>query len=105
VKKDNIDINMNTPLEPETLPEYLEGWRRKIWDQGFGPALKGGSHFKKSDSFASFDGSMLAVKRVLYRYTYLLIPSSTFMHSLFVVYNTFDFERLIMRCCFILKVL
>jgi len=37
VKKDNVLVNMSTPLEPEFLPEYIKGWRRKIWDQAFGP--------------------------------------------------------------------
>ncbi len=35
VRQDQININMNVPLQPETLVEYIEGWRRKIWDQGF----------------------------------------------------------------------
>jgi len=51
VQKDNLELNMKTPLEPEFLPEYIEGWRRKIWDQAFGPILKGTSEFKKSDAF------------------------------------------------------
>ena len=67
VKKDNIDINMHTPLEPESLTEYIEGWRRKIWDHGFGPALKGGGHFKKSDSFMNSEGAKQIVRRVLFR--------------------------------------
>jgi len=68
VQKDNLQVNMNTPLEPELLTEYVEGWRRKIWDQGFGPILKGASAFKKFDSFATYEGSDLAVKRILFRY-------------------------------------
>ena len=67
IKKDNININMAAPLEPETLPEYIEGWRRKIREQGFGPVLKGANAFKKSDSFLSYDGSDLVVTRVIFR--------------------------------------
>lgn len=67
-QKDNLHINMAAPLEPETLAEYIEGWRRKIWDTGFGPALKGANAFKKSDSFLNYDGSKLVVRRVLFRY-------------------------------------
>ncbi len=67
IKKDNININMAAPLEPETLPKYIEGWRRKIWKQGFGHVLKGANAFKKSDYFMSYDGSDLVVKRVIFR--------------------------------------
>jgi len=68
VQKDNLQVNMETPLYPELLPKYVEGWRRKIWDQGFGPILKGTNAFKKSDSFTTYEGSDLAVKRVLFQY-------------------------------------
>ncbi len=60
VKQDNLQISMATPLELDTLPQYIEGWRQKIWDQAFGPILKGANAFKKSDSFQSYDGSDLA---------------------------------------------
>ena len=41
VQKDPFEINMSIRLEPKTLAEYIEGWRRQIWDEGFGPILKG----------------------------------------------------------------
>jgi hypothetical protein len=68
IKQDNIKIDMKVPLQPETLQEYIEGWRRKIWDQGFHPYLKGGNYFKKGDSFTNSEGSNLVVRRVLYQY-------------------------------------
>jgi len=68
VQKDNLEVNMGTPFRPELLADYVEGWRRKIWDQGFGPILKGANAFKKSDSFTTYKGSNLAVKQVLFRY-------------------------------------
>jgi len=40
VSKDYIQVNLNTPLEPMTLLEYIEEWRRKICEQGFGLFLK-----------------------------------------------------------------
>jgi len=81
VKKDNLPINMETPLEPEYLPDYIEGWRRKIWDHAFGPILKRANVFKKSDSFTNYDGSDLAVKRVLFRYVQTnLLQSIVFIH-------------------------
>jgi len=67
VKKDNLQVNMKTPLELEYLHEYNEGWRRKIWNQGFGPILKGANAFKKSDAFQTYKGSDLVVRRVLFR--------------------------------------
>jgi len=30
VRQDQININMNVPLQPETLAKYIEGWRKKI---------------------------------------------------------------------------
>jgi len=68
VQKDNLQVNMKIPHEPKLLLEYVEGWRRKIWDQGFGPILKGANVFKKSDSFTTYEGSDLVVKRILFRY-------------------------------------
>ena len=61
---------MNVPLKPETLPEYLEGWRRKIWDQGFLAHLRGAKYFKKSNNFGTYEGSQQAVRRVLFRYVF-----------------------------------
>jgi len=40
----------------------------KIWDQGFGLVLKGGNAFRKSNSFANYERSEEAVKRVLFQY-------------------------------------
>jgi len=51
VKKDNLQVDMKTPFEPEVFLEYIKGWRKKIWDQGFGPILKGATTLKKSDAF------------------------------------------------------
>lgn len=70
VKKDKIPINMNVPLQPEHLSAYVEGWRRKIWDHGFGPTFKGPNHFKKIDVFKTFEGSEQAVRRVIFRYEF-----------------------------------
>jgi len=100
VKKDNLQVNMSTPLEPEFLLEYIEGWRRKIWDQAFGPILKGANVFKKSDSFTNYNGLNLAVRRVLFWYvqTHFLhrivfIHCSAFeMHSQFQFFS-FSFEN------------
>jgi len=67
VSKDGIQVNLNTPLEPMTLPEYIEKWRRRIWEQGFGPFLKGGKGFKKSDVFSNVEGLDTVVRRLLFR--------------------------------------
>jgi hypothetical protein len=73
VRKDGLEINMNTEPTAETLAEYIEGWRIKLWDQAFGPTLKGGVGFKKSDNFSTYEGSEEAVKRVIFRYVENLI--------------------------------
>ncbi len=70
VKQDNIKIDRKVPLQPETLEEYIEGWRKKNWDQGFHLYLKGGNYFKKGDSFTNSEGSNLVVRKVLYRYVF-----------------------------------
>jgi len=61
VKDDDIMINMEVPQSPEHLMDYIERWRRNIWDQGFMPHLKGASYFKKGDSFTNYEGSSQAV--------------------------------------------
>jgi hypothetical protein len=67
VRDDNIMINMDTPQHPEHLTDYVERWRKKIWEQGFMSHLKGANYFKKGDSFMHFEGSTHAVRRVLFR--------------------------------------
>jgi len=32
IRADNISINMDVLMEPQTLAEYLEDWRIKVWD-------------------------------------------------------------------------
>ena len=61
VKQDNIIINYNVPLQPEYLPEYIEGWRRKIWDQGF--AIKDLGHTSR-DQLISIKGTPSRVSKV-----------------------------------------
>ncbi len=73
VRQDQININMNVPLQPETLAEYIEGWRRKIWDQGFMAHLRGTNYFKKSDNFMTYEGLKHAVRRVLFRYAQIIV--------------------------------
>jgi hypothetical protein len=63
-----VKQDMNVSQQPETLQEYVEGWRRKIRDHGFGPYFKGANYFKKGDSFMNHEGSNLIVRRVLFRY-------------------------------------
>jgi hypothetical protein len=73
-RADNIPINMSVVTEPQTLLEYIEGWRMKLWDHAYTGIFKGNDAFKKSDSFKEFRGSMLAVKRLIYRYQFIFIP-------------------------------
>ena len=68
VRDDNITVNYNIPEQPQYLAEYIEGWRRKIWNHGFPNYFKGHNYFKKGDSFEAHEGSKAAVHRVIYRY-------------------------------------
>jgi len=67
-QRDSIPIDMNVPGEPQTLEEYIESWRMKLWDKAFTRVFKGADAFKKFDSFASLKGSNLTVKRLIYKY-------------------------------------
>jgi len=67
VRDDNIKIDMAVPQQLEYLADYVEEWRKKIWDQGFMAHLKEANYFKKGDFFVNFEGSAQAVRRVLFR--------------------------------------
>lgn len=69
LRSDNVPINMEVVAEPESLRDYMEGWRMKLWEHAYVGIFKGADAFKKSDYFKDFKGANLAVKRVIYRYT------------------------------------
>jgi len=50
------------------LVEYIEGWRRRIWNKGFEPYFKEVNYFKKGDSFMKYNGANLVVQRFLFQY-------------------------------------
>jgi len=64
---DNINVNMSLPSELETLKEYVEGWRMKLWDIAYMSVFKGVDAFKKSDNFKDYKGAMQAVHRLIYK--------------------------------------
>ena len=68
VLSNNLNIDMHVPVEPMSLIDYIESWRMKLWDSTYSGVFKGAESFKKSNSFKDYKGSMLAVKRLLYRY-------------------------------------
>jgi len=68
IHEDNIQINMEVADEPQSLPDYIDEWRMKIWENGFLGVFKGADAFKKSNSFRDFKGSTLVVKRTIFRY-------------------------------------
>lgn len=41
----------------------------KVWDIAYTGMFRGGDAYKKSDTFKDYKGAMLAVHRVIYRYT------------------------------------
>jgi len=47
VRQDNLKIDMNVPQQLENLNEYVEGWKKKIWNQEFHSYFKGGNYLKK----------------------------------------------------------
>jgi hypothetical protein len=68
VKKDQLHLTMDSPMEPESFAEYLEGWRIRVWDHAFITHFRGNDVFRKSDDFKKHKGGDLVVKRVIYRY-------------------------------------
>jgi len=47
IRSDNITINMSILSEPESLKEYVEGWRMKLWDIAYTGVFKEVDAFKK----------------------------------------------------------
>jgi len=47
-ENDSIPIGMNVPREPQSLMEYIETWRMKLWDKAYTGVFKGSDAFKKS---------------------------------------------------------
>ena len=68
MRDDNITVDYNIPAQLQYLAEYIEGWRRQIWEHGFLNYFRGHNYFKKGDSFQAHEGSKAAVRRVMYRY-------------------------------------
>ena len=92
VKQDNIIIinyDVNASQQPQYLAEYIEGWRRTIWDHGFMNYFKGQKYFKKGDSFMAHEGAAAAVRRVVFRYV-----QSTYFHETLVSHQEYVFEVL-----------
>jgi len=67
IRSDNIPVNMSIPSELESLKEYVEGWRMKLWDIAYTDMFKEVDAFKKSDNFKDYKGAMLAGHRLIYR--------------------------------------
>ena len=68
MRNDNITVNYDILEQPQYLAEYIEGWRRQIWDHGFPNYFKGHNYFKKGDSLQAHKGLKAVVRRVIYRY-------------------------------------
>lgn len=67
VRADNISVNYDVPGKPQSMMEYVEVWRIKLWDQAYAGVFKGADAYKKSEFFKERPAGMMAVKRVLYR--------------------------------------
>ncbi len=88
---DKISINMAASPEIQTLSEFLEGWRMKLWDYAFTGVFKGTDAFKKSDSFMDFSGSILVVWRLIFRYVALQLSWIVFqLHCNLFFLNSFS---------------
>lgn len=68
MKQDRIRIDMEAPLEPMTLPAFIEDCRIKLWDHAFNSYFRGHDYFKKNDEFVGYKGADLVVRRAIFRY-------------------------------------
>ena len=82
VRDDNITVNYNILEQPQYLIEYIEGWRRKIWDHGFTNYFKGHNYFKKGDSFKAHEGSKAVVRKVIYWYVAMTFAMLLFARTI-----------------------
>jgi hypothetical protein len=51
VKEDNVQLNYNVSREVQTLNEFVEVWRVKIWDRSFGSMFRGADSYSKTKAF------------------------------------------------------
>ena len=69
MKDDNIPIVMSTFDDSLLdLRQYVEVWRVRIWDHGFGQMFRGKDSFSKTRPFKEHKLVDLAVRRVIFRY-------------------------------------
>lgn len=69
MRQDRIPIDMSSPLEPFTLAAYIEDCRMKLWEHAFNSYFKGQDRYKKTEEFVGYKGSVLVVRRVIFRYS------------------------------------
>jgi len=74
IRSDNVAVNMDVPAEPDTLNDYTENWRMKVWDTTYIGMFKGANALKKSENFKDYRSTMLAVHRLIYMYDILRFP-------------------------------
>jgi len=65
VKKDQLALNMNSPLEPDSLADYIEDWRIRVWDHAFLVYFRRHDVYKKSDDFRKHKAFDQVVKHVV----------------------------------------
>lgn len=78
ITRDNLPVDMKSPLEPLYVSDFVEDWRMRIWDHAFENELTEKPSFKKSDNFLKFPETDSIIKRVVYRFgffTYIFFTS------------------------------
>jgi hypothetical protein len=84
MRQDRLKIDMSVPLEPLSLPAYIEDCRMKLWEHAFSTYFRGHDCYKKSDDFVAFKGTELLVRRVLFRCFILHRSSWTYLSIIWV---------------------
>jgi hypothetical protein len=57
-------MNYKVIQQLEYVADYMEGWKRNIWDRGFLSILRIANYFKKGDFFMNYNGSQQEVGRI-----------------------------------------
>jgi hypothetical protein len=72
VKDDGLEIDMQVVEMPRTIDEYVQTWRNQIWEHGFMGWFRKKDNYSKTKAFEDHRHTDLAVKRVVFRYEFIL---------------------------------
>lgn len=69
---EGVKIDWASRTDIDEIGEYVEKWRILLWDRAFYFIVKKSNGYSRSVPFKDQDGTMNAVKRLVYRYDIFL---------------------------------